>query len=190
MRCNMWKINKYLFVMGLMLLPLNAGAVDLSLLDQDNLMMLELRTGIVAIEMRPDKAPNTVARLKELVRAGFYDGLTFHRVLEGFMAQTGDPAGDGSGGSGQSLKNEFNSMRLIRGRVAMARQADDVDSADSQFFIMLNTRRLPAPYTAWGRVVDGMQHVDEIKVGAEDQGGKVRSPDGIVRAWIAADRTQ
>ncbi|TDI60967.1 MAG: peptidylprolyl isomerase [Alphaproteobacteria bacterium] len=186
----MRKINKYLCIIGLMLLPMNAGAADLSLLDQENLMMLELRTGVVAIEMRPDKAPNTVARLKELIRAGFYDGLKFHRVIDGFMAQTGDPNGDGTGGSGQSLKNEFNSMRLIRGRAVMAREADDIDSADSQFFIMLNTRRLPAQYTAWGRVVDGMQHVDQITVGDESQNGAVRFPDSIVRVWIAADRPQ
>jgi peptidylprolyl isomerase len=186
----MLKIRQYVLVIALVALPVSAGAVDLSLLDQENLMMLELKDGVVAIEMRPDKAPNTVERLKELIRSGFYDGLTFHRVIEGFMAQTGDPMGDGTGGSGQPLKNEFNSMRLIRGRVAMARQAEDVDSADSQFFIMLDTRRLPAQYTAWGRVVDGMEYVDNIKTGDEAQGGRVSFPDLITRSWIAADNPQ
>jgi len=175
----MMKLEKLLVVMTLVLLPSYAGAVDLSLLDQENLMKLRLHSGTVVIEMRPDKAPNTVARLKELVREGFYDGLTFHRVVEDFMAQTGDPLGDGTGGSGQPLAAEFNNMRLIRGRTAMARQPDDENSADSQFFIMLSTKRLPAKYTAWGRVVDGMNYVDN--------NGSVEFPDRILRAWIAAD---
>jgi peptidylprolyl isomerase len=180
-------IKKILIVLTLAMLPSYAGAIDLSLLDQENLMKLRLHTGTVTIEMRPDKAPNTVARVKELVREGFYDGLTFHRVVEGFMAQTGDPLGDGTGGSGQPLAAEFNSMRLIRGRTAMARQAEDENSADSQFFIMLDTKRLPAKYTAWGRVVDGMNHVDEINVGNPRDNGNVEFPDKILRAWIAAD---
>ena len=151
-------------------------------------MMMQLHSGVVAIEMRPDKAPKTVARLKELIRSGFYDGLLFHRVIDGFMAQTGDPKGDGSGGSGQRLDAEFNSLRLIRGRTAMAREADDINSGDSQFFIMLNTRRLPAQYTAWGRVVDGMNHVDEITTGNEQNNGNVEFPDRIIRVWMAADK--
>ena len=177
----------YAALVGLMM-STQAQAVDLSLLDQENLLMMRLQTGTVAIEMRPDKAPNHVARIKELVRMGFYDGLTFHRVIEDFMAQTGDPRGDGTGGSGQRLEAEFNRLRLIRGRVAMAREPADENSADSKFFIMLNTRVLQYKYTAWGRVVDGMQHVDAIKKGNPALNGQVEFPDRIIRMWIAADR--
>ena len=180
-------IKRFIVILSLALVPTYAGAADLSLLDQENLLKLRLKDGVVAIEMRPDKAPNTVARIKELVRLGFYDGLTFHRVIEGFMVQGGDPRGDGTGGSGVPLAAEFNSLRMIRGRVAMARQPDDVNSADSQFFIMLATTRMPDKYTAWGRVVDGMHYVDNIKKGHKGMNGQVEFPDRIFRAWIAAD---
>ena len=186
----MLKIKKYMAALAFLFAPVAAEAApDLTLLDQENLLMLQLTTGMVAIEMRPDKAPNHVARIKELVGDGFYDGLTFHRVIDGFMAQTGDPNGDGTGGSGQRLEEEFNSLRLIRGRAAMAREAEDENSADSQFFIMLNTRRLMDRYTAWGRVVDGMRAVDNIKKGNPNYDGRVMSyPDKIIKAWIAADQ--
>jgi len=184
----MLKIKRLIVSFMLFAMPVSANAIDLSLLDQENLMMMQLHSGVVAIEMRPDKAPKTVARLKELIRAGFYNGLAFHRVIDGFMAQTGDPKGDGTGGSGQRLDEEFNSLRLIRGRTAMAREADDINSADSQFFIMLATQRLLAQYTSWGRVVDGMNHVDNITKGVEKNMGVVDFPDRIIRVWIAADK--
>lgn len=156
-------------------------------LDPENVLILELKTGRVVIWLRPDKAPNTVARIKELVREEFYDGLVFHRVIDGFMAQTGDPTGTGAGGSGHYLKAEFNSMRHMRGVVSMAR-ADDEDSADSQFFIVLAPSfSLDGKYTAFGRVVDGMDNVDKIRKGDPDRDGAVTNPDRIVTLRVWAD---
>jgi len=164
-----------------------ASAVDLSKLNKENILYLDLPTGRVVILMRPDKAPNTVARIKQLVRQGFYDGLVFHRVIAGFMAQTGDPLGNGTGGSGQPLKAEFNNLHHMRGAVSMAR-AGDPDSADSQFFIILKpTLYLDGQYTIWGRVIEGMEHVDAIKKGDPDRNGQVDHPDAIVRMRVAAD---
>ncbi|HEC90097.1 MAG TPA: peptidylprolyl isomerase [Alphaproteobacteria bacterium] len=147
----------------------------------DNTLVMDLKYGRVVIKMRPDLAPRHVARIKELVRAGFYDGLTFHRVIKGFMAQTGDPEGTGMGGSGVKLKAEFSAEPHVRGTVSMARAADP-DSADSQFFIMF----APAPYldgkyTVWGKVVSGMEFVDKIKAGDPNANGKVENPDKIIR---------
>ena len=155
--------------------------------DPENTLYLELRSGRVVIELRPDLAPNHVARIKELVRQGFYDGLTFHRVIAGFMAQTGDPRGDGTGGSGRRLRAEFSSERHLRGTVSMAR-ARHPDSADSQFFIVY----APAPhldgkYTVWGRVIEGMEHIDGLRKGTPGRGGTVDDPDVIVRMRVAAD---
>jgi len=154
--------------------------------DLENTIYLDAPKGRVTIELRPDLAPNHVARIKELIRAGFYDGLKFHRVIEGFMAQTGDPRGDGTGGSGKKLKAEFNSANFLRGTVGMAR-ANDPDSGDSQFFICFE----PAPfldgkYTIWGQVTSGMEAVDAIKRG-QGQSGTVSNPDQIVRMQVAAD---
>ena len=154
--------------------------------DLDNTLYLDVPKGRVVIEPRPDLAPKTVARIKQLVRDGFYDGIVFHRVIAGFMAQTGDPTGTGTGGSGQKLKAEFNDSPFVRGSVGMARAADP-DSADSQFFICF----APAPfldgqYTLFGQVVSGMEHIDAIKKG-DPQSGKVRNPDKIVRMQVAAD---
>lgn len=145
---------------------------------------MELRTGDVVIEMRPDLAPNHVERIKELTRQGFYDGLTFHRVIDGFMAQTGDPKGDGTGGSGQNIKAEFSSTPFERGTVGMAR-AQNPDSADSQFFIMLEAApHLNGKYTVWGEVVEGMEHVNRIKKGTKALNGVVQNPDRIVRMSV------
>jgi peptidylprolyl isomerase len=145
-----------------------------------NTLILELRTGEVTIEMRPDLAPNHVARIKELVQKGFYNGLKFHRVIPGFMAQTGDPSGDGTGGSGQNIKAEFTVTPFVRGVVGMAR-ARDPDSADSQFFIMFEAApSLNNQYTVWGQVVSGMEHVDRIKKGEPALNGVVQNPDTIV----------
>ncbi|MEK9644540.1 MAG: peptidylprolyl isomerase [Alphaproteobacteria bacterium] len=155
--------------------------------DLENTLYLETKDGRVVIEMRPDLAPQHVARIKELVRAKFYDGLTFHRVIDGFMVQTGDPNGDGTGGSGQKLPPEFSSEKHVRGIVSMARAANPA-SADSQFFIMLgDSEWLDNKYTVWGKVTSGMEHVDAIKKGDERRNGSVKDPDGIVTMRVAAD---
>lgn len=154
--------------------------------DLDNTLYMDLKYGRVVIEMRPDVAPHTVARIKDLVRQKFYDGIKFHRVIEGFMAQTGDPTGTGMGGSGQKLKAEFNDLPHVRGAVSMAR-ASDPDSADSQFFIVTkDSRFLDHQYTVWGKVVSGMEYVDMIKKG-DPQSGMVADPDVIVKMRVASD---
>ena len=150
----------------------------------DNLWHLQLSTGgEVVIQLRPDKAPNHVERIKTLTRAGFYDGLLFHRVIDGFMAQTGDPKGTGEGGSTlPDIKAEFNDMPHLRGTVSMAR-AESVDSANSQFFIVfLPVMRLDGKYTPFGRVVSGMSYVDLI-----ERGEPPANPAKLVKAWIEAD---
>ena len=155
--------------------------------DLENTLYLDVPAGRVVIEMRPDLAPATVAQIKALVRQGFYDGIVFHRVIDGFMAQTGDPKGDGTGGSGHKLKAEFSNEKHVRGVVSMAR-ASDPDSADSQFFIMF----APAPsldgkYTIWGKVVSGMEYIDQIKKGDPARNGTVTNPDKIIKMQVAAD---
>ena len=150
--------------------------------DKENTLVLETTAGTVTIRLRPDLAPNHVARIKELAREGFYDGVVFHRVIDGFMAQTGDPTGTGMGGSGKKLKAEFNKEPHVRGTVSMAR-AQNPDSGDSQFFICFaDARFLDGQYTAWGNVVDGMDAVDKIK-----RGEPVKDPDKIVSMKVAAD---
>ncbi|WP_448187547.1 peptidylprolyl isomerase [Azospirillum sp. sgz301742] len=156
-------------------------------LDPENTLYLDLKDGRVVIEMRPDLAPGHVARIKELVRQGFYDGVVFHRVIDGFMAQTGDPTGTGAGGSGKKLKAEFNNEPHVRGTLSMAR-AQDPNSADSQFFICF----APAPfldrqYTVWGKVTEGMEFVDMIKKGDQGRNGSVKDPDKIIKLQVAAD---
>jgi len=155
--------------------------------DSENILHLELKGGRVVIELRPDLAPNHVARLKELVRQKFYDGLKFHRVIEGFMAQTGCPKGNGTGGSGVKLKAEFSSEKHVRGTCSMAR-ASNPDSADSQFFIVFEpATHLDGQYTIWGQVIDGMDHVDAIKKGSVLRNGNVDNPDSILSLRVAAD---
>src|SRR5712691_4746991 len=150
--------------------------------DQENTMILETTKGKVSIAMRPELAPGHVARIKELVGEGFYDGVAFHRVIDGFMAQTGCPHGTGTGGTGQKLKAEFNSEPHVRGTVSMAR-AQSPDSGDSQFFICFDDAGfLDRQYTVWGKVTSGMENVDKIK-----RGEPVRDPDKIVKAQMAAD---
>ena len=148
----------------------------------EDTLTLETTKGKVVIEMRPDLAPAHVARIKELVKEGFYDGIVFHRVIDGFMAQTGCPHGTGTGGSGQKLKAEFNAEPHVRGTASMARAASP-DSADSQFFICFE----PAPflngqYTVWGKVIEGMENVDKIK-----RGEPVQNPDRMISMKVAAD---
>ena len=150
--------------------------------DPENTLVMETSQGPVVIEMRPDLAPSHVSRIKELVRDGFYDGIVFHRVIEGFMAQTGCPQGTGTGGSGKKLKAEFSSEKPKRGTVSMAR-AMDPNSGDSQFFICFaDAPWLDGQYTVWGQVVEGMENVDKIK-----RGEPVRDPDTIVSLKVAAD---
>jgi peptidylprolyl isomerase len=155
--------------------------------DPENTLYLDVPAGRVVIVMRPDLAPQHCAQIKALARRGFYDGVPFHRVIAGFMAQTGDPTGTGTGGSGHPLKAEFSSEKHVRGTLSMARTSDP-DSADSQFFIMF----APAPsldgkYTVWGEVVSGMEFVDQIKKGDEGRNGVVSNPDKIIKMQVAAD---
>ncbi|MGH6734552.1 MAG: peptidylprolyl isomerase [Methyloceanibacter sp.] len=148
----------------------------------EDTLIIETSKGDVLVELRPDLAPNHVARIKELARQGFYDGVPFHRVIEGFMAQTGDPTGTGTGGSGKKLAAEFNAEPHTRGAVSMAR-AQSPDSADSQFFIVFDDATfLDRKYTVWGRVIEGMENVDKI-----NRGEPPANPDKILSARIAAD---
>ncbi|MBP5399445.1 MAG: peptidylprolyl isomerase [Alphaproteobacteria bacterium] len=152
----------------------------------ENALLLKLKDGDVVIEMFDDDAPKHVERIKELVRQGFYNGLKFHRVIDGFMAQTGCPYGTGTGGSGKKLKAEFNRRPHKRGTVSMAR-AFDPDSADSQFFICFSEAPwLNGQYTVWGEVTSGMEFVDMIKRG-NGPNGMVSSPDEIVSIEVIAD---
>jgi peptidylprolyl isomerase len=161
--------------------------MDMSELDLENTIYLDVPKGRVAIALKPELAPNHVARIKELARQGFYDGIAFHRVIDGFMAQTGDPRGDGTGGSGKKLKAEFSKAKHMRGTASMAR-AQSPDSADSQFFICFEAAPfLDGKYTVWGEVVSGMEHIDAIKKGDDDDNGAVKDPDRIIRMQVAAD---
>ena len=157
-------------------------------LDPDNTVFLDLTYGRVVIKLRPDLAPNHVQQVKTLVKKGFYDGTPFHRVIEGFMAQGGDPTGTGTGGSDlPNIKAEFTDTHFLRGTVGAARAADP-DSANSQFFICF----APAPsldgkYTVFAEVVSGMELVDKIKKGDPASNGVVNQPDRIVKMQIASD---
>ncbi|WP_075217941.1 peptidylprolyl isomerase [Mongoliimonas terrestris] len=151
--------------------------------DPENTLVIETTKGTVVIEMRPDLAPNHVAHIKKLAREGFYDGIVFHRVIDGFMAQTGCPNGTGTGGSKYpDLKAEFNAEPHVRGVASMAR-AQNPNSANSQFFIVFDDARfLDKQYTVWGKVIEGMDNVDKIK-----RGEPVRDPDRMVSVKVAAD---
>ena len=150
--------------------------------DKENTIILETTKGRAVIELRPDLAPKHVARIKELAREGFYDGIVFHRVIEGFMAQTGDPNGTDTGGSGKNLAAEFNREPHVRGTCSMAR-AQSPNSADSQFFICFgDSAFLNGQYTVWGKVTEGMENIDKIK-----RGEPVKDPDKIVSMKVAAD---
>jgi cyclophilin family peptidyl-prolyl cis-trans isomerase len=157
--------------------------------DPENTLLMETSKGLVTIELRPDLAPGHVTRIKELARQGFYDGVKFHRVIDGFMAQTGDPnskAGSssswGTGGSGKKLKAEFSPEKHVRGTVSMARSSDP-NSGDSQFFICFDEApHLNKQYTVWGRVTEGMEAIDAI-----NKGEPPKAPDKIVSVRVAAD---
>jgi peptidylprolyl isomerase len=174
-------------LLGLVAVALLLAAGPARALDPENTLYMDLPWGRVVIEMRPDLAPKHVARIKQLVRQHFYDGTPFHRVIEGFVVQGGDPTGTGTGGSGQTLPAEFSSAHHLRGTVSMAR-ASDPNSADSQFFICLAAvPDLDGKYTIWGQVVQGMELVDRIKKGDPNDNGMVTNPDRIVRMQVAAD---
>lgn len=151
--------------------------------DPENTILMETTHGPVVIELYPDLAPGHVGRIKELARAGFYDGIVFHRVIEGFMAQTGDPTGTGMGGSDKpDLKAEFSNANHGRGTCSMAR-SQNPNSANSQFFICFGDAAfLNKQYTVWGQVIEGMENVDKIK-----RGEPVQNPDQIVSMRVAAD---
>jgi cyclophilin family peptidyl-prolyl cis-trans isomerase len=154
-----------------------------------DVLIMELKTGPVKIALRPDLAPAHVARVKELTKAGFYDGVVFHRVIPDFMAQTGDPTGTGTGGSGlPNLEAEFSGEKHVRGTVSMARSSSP-NGANSQFFICFDDAPwLDRQYTIWGQVVEGMEHVDAIKKGDEDNNGAISgAPDKILKMRIEAD---
>ena len=169
-------------LLGAALMTTETAAADL-----ENTLYMDLEHGRVVIEMRPDLAPRHVEQIKRLARSGFYDGVVFHRVIDGFMAQGGDPTGTGTGGSGNKLPAEFSKEPHVRGVASMAR-TQDPDSADSQFFIMF----APAPhldgqYTVWGKVTTGMEFIDKLKRGDNNRGGIVADPDKIVRMQVAGD---
>jgi peptidylprolyl isomerase len=177
-------LRKVLAVVAVLGIAFLAGTATAQ--TRENMLYLELKDGRVVIELMPDLAPQHVARIKELARKKFYDGIVFHRVIDGFMAQTGDPTGTGTGGSGQKLAAEFSAEPHVRGIVSMARSSDP-NSADSQFFIVLaDAPWLDGQYTVWGRVVEGMDHVDNIKKG-HPRSGAVDDPDKIVSLRVAAD---
>ena len=151
--------------------------------DPENTILMETTKGPVVIKLRPDLAPGHVERIKELAREGFYDGIVFHRVIDGFMAQVGCPHGTGTGGSDKpDLKAEFNDEPHVRGTCSMAR-TQNPHSANSQFFICFDEAPfLNRQYTVWGEVIEGMDNVDQIK-----RGEPVKDPDSIVSMKVAAD---
>ena len=156
--------------------------------DPENTLIMELKTGPVVIALRPDLAPNHVARIRELAKSGFYDGVVFHRVIPDFMAQTGDPTGTGTGGSDKpDLRAEFSDQKHVRGTCSMARSGNP-NSANSQFFICFaNAPWLDRQYSVWGQVVEGMEHVDKIKKGSEHDNGAISGePDKIVKMRAGA----
>ncbi len=173
------KLVAVLALLALPLMPPEAAAVDLE--DPENTLVIELESGEVHIQMLPQVAPKHVERIKTLAGEGFYDGVVFHRVIEGFMAQTGDPTGTGRGGSDKpDLPAEFSQVPFERGTVGMARTSDP-DSANSQFFIMLDRGHfLNGQYTVWGQVIDGMEHVDAL-----NRGEPPANPSKMVKVRVA-----
>lgn len=175
-----------------MLMAISVRAAEPTPPDPQNTLYLDLEYGRVVIRMRPEWAPKHVERIKHLVRGGFYDGIVFHRVIEDFMAQAGDPSGTGAGGSGRKLKAEFTRTPQGRGIVGMARGGGK-DTGDSQWYIALSNNHrkdLDGNYTAWGEVVEGMEFVDKIKKGDANRNGAVKAPDRIVKLQVAADADQ
>jgi peptidylprolyl isomerase len=184
----MLPLRRLLLSLPLMLtLAWPAGAAPTYKPKPEDILYLDLASGRVTITMRPDVAPLHVARIRQLVRRGFYDGLAFHRVIKGFLAQTGDPRGNGSGGSGRYLMLEASDLPHERGTVSMARGLHK-DSADSQFFILMRAEpQLNGKYTIWGKVTKGMDLIDRLKTGDTKKDGRVTEPDRIIRALLAVD---
>ena len=173
-------MGRFLLIIGALFFIMAADKAGAS--DPENQIFLDLKDGRVVIDLLPDVAPKHVERIKELTREGFYNGIVFHRVIDGFMAQTGDPTGTGTGGSGKKLVAEFSDEPFTRGAVGMAR-AKDPDSGDSQFFICFDDAQfLNKQYTVWGRVSDGMEFVDNIT-----RGEPPANPDKIEKMQVAAD---
>ena len=170
-------------ILGSLLLVMTLSAGAAAAQDLENTLYMDLEDGRVVIQLRPDLAPKHVARIKELAREGFYDGIIFHRVIAGFMAQTGDPTGTGRGGSDKpNLPAEFSNEGFVRGTLGMARTSDP-NSANSQFFInFAETAHLNGQYTVWGQVVEGMDLIDQI-----EKGEPPSNPDKIVQMRVAAD---
>ena len=178
-------MGKFKFLLPVVLV-LTMADKDVSAMDLENTILMDLKNGQVVIEMLPEFAPKHVERIKELVRQEFYDGVVFHRVIEGFMAQGGDPTGTGTGGSGKNLDAEFSDAEHVRGTLSMAR-SQNPNSADSQFFICFaDTPHLNGQYTVWGRVIEGMEFVDQIKRG-DGANGMVSDPDKIIKMRVAGD---
>ncbi|NBV06443.1 MAG: peptidylprolyl isomerase [Proteobacteria bacterium] len=185
----MKKISLFLTCLTLIFSTMNQASAQKSAIktDPENTLYIDLKYGRVVIEMLPKVAPKHVERIKTLARQKFYDGIVFHRVIDGFMAQTGDPTGTGMGGSKlPDLKAEFSDEPHIRGAVSMARSSNP-NSGNSQFFIVTkDSRFLDTQYTVWGRVVSGMEFVDQIKKGSGDS-GKVTNPDAMLKVRVAVD---
>jgi len=176
-------IKAFLAVILLTFMPVISQAQNNDL-DPENTIYLDLKDGRVVIKMFPDVAPNHVNKIKKLTREGYYDGSYFHRVIRRFMAQTGAPKGERTGGSGKNIDAEFSDLSHYKGIVSMARPPD-INGADSQFFIMrAYNPGLDGQYTIWGEVVSGMRYVDNIKIG---EGSDFADPDKIVKMQVAAD---
>jgi len=181
------KLLSRFFLIVALLAGSGAALADEPAANPADTLYMDLAFGRVVIQLRPDLAPNTCNQIKKLARAGFYDGVTFHRVIAGFMAQGGDPTGTGAGGSGHPLKAEFSNEPFVRGVVAMARTSDP-NSADSQFFIMYAAApALDGKYTIFGKVISGMEYVDQLKKGDPNNNGKVANPDKIIKMQVASD---
>ena len=171
--------KKKFFVAGILFLKSLFFSENI-IASENPIIFMTLKSGTVKIEMFPDYAPNTVKRIIQLSNEGFYDGLTFHRVIKGFMAQGGDPDGNGTGGSGKNIKAEFNDLKHTRGIISMAR-AQDPNSADSQFFICYDTHPfLDNNYTAFGKVIEGMHLIDRIPEGKGQNGQVIENPTKII----------
>lgn len=181
-------IQKLVLVLIFSVLAAGPAAAQGQALDKENILYIDTKDGRIAIKLRPDLAPGHVARVKKLAREGFYDGIVFHRVIDGFMAQTGDPEGTGAGGSKYpDLKAEFSGTPFRRGTVGAARTSDP-NSANSQFFIVLEpASHLNGQYTVWGEVIRGMDRVDAIKKGDRRRNGVVKNPDKMLKVTVAAD---
>lgn len=183
--------SKKIFVLiftSLVLIMSNPFANATNSADLENTLYIDLKDGRVVIQMLPDVAPKHVERIKTLARKGFYNGVVFHRVIDGFMAQTGDPTGTGAGGSNlPNLEAEFSDISHERGIVSMAR-SNNPNSANSQFFIMFEeVSSLNGLYTVWGKVVSGIEFVDAIKKGDSAANGAVKTPDSMIKVSVAAD---